>query len=368
MNRLAALPGGQLPALDARRLLPARRRLRIPRSAAGRHGAARARGRIWRASTCSAPPAASSSKGTCSTGGTSRPAAGCAPAVPTTCSGCRTSPPSTCARPAMPAVLDERVPFLEAPLLTADEHESYGLPVDRPRRRHAVRALPPRDRSRHDRRRARAAALRRRRLERRDEPGRARGARREHVARLLSLRGAARLRAALRRARRGTAGGALSRPGAPAGDRSSNWPGTASGIAAATTTTDRRWARRRTTSAGSTRSRNRGRCSRTPCRYRFAERAMDAVRARADRARIAARPPARSALRSLGAGPRLHQGLSAGRPRKRRPVHACGGLGGDGAGPARQRRRGRRAVPHAQPDQPHPHAGRRRSDTRPSPT
>ena len=36
---LAALSGGQLPALDARRLLPARRRVRLPRSAAGRDGA-----------------------------------------------------------------------------------------------------------------------------------------------------------------------------------------------------------------------------------------------------------------------------------------------------------------------------------------
>ncbi len=36
---LAALSGGELPAVDARRLLPAGRRLRLPRSAAGRDGA-----------------------------------------------------------------------------------------------------------------------------------------------------------------------------------------------------------------------------------------------------------------------------------------------------------------------------------------
>ena len=70
-------------------------------------------------------------------------------------------------------VLDERVPFLKAPLLAPDEHEAYGAAERVRRRRHAVRALPPRDRSRHDRGRAWPSALRHRRLERRDEPRRA---------------------------------------------------------------------------------------------------------------------------------------------------------------------------------------------------
>ena len=57
-------------------------------------------------------------------------------------------------------VLDERVPFLQAPLLAADEHEAYGTPTVSSGRRHAVRALPPRHRARHHRRRARASAVR----------------------------------------------------------------------------------------------------------------------------------------------------------------------------------------------------------------
>ena len=59
--------------------------------------------------------------------------------------------------------------------------------------------------------------------------------------------------------------------------------------------------------------------------------------------------------------PGLHQGLPAGRPRERRPVHARGALDGHRARAARARRRGDGAVPHAQPDQPHAHAGGRRA-------
>ena len=70
-------------------------------------------------------------------------------------------------------VLDERVPFLKAPLLAPDEHESYGLPrvsaEDGTLFEHCVRAI---DRG-IDRRRPRPAALRHRRLERRHEPRRA---------------------------------------------------------------------------------------------------------------------------------------------------------------------------------------------------
>ena len=58
-------------------------------------------------------------------------------------------------------VLDERVPFLTAPLLAPDEHESYGAARRVRRRRHAVRALRARDRPGHDGRRARPAAVRR---------------------------------------------------------------------------------------------------------------------------------------------------------------------------------------------------------------
>ena len=64
---------------------------------------------------------------------------------------------------------------------------------------------------------------------------------------------------------------------------------------------------------------------------------------------------------ALRAGPRLHPRLPAGRARERRPVHPRRGLGGDGGGAAGQRRRGGGAVPHAEPRQPHAHAGRRRA-------
>ena len=80
--------------------------------------------------------------------------------------------------------------------------------------------------------------------------------------------------------------------------------------------------------------------------------APGAPRSRPDR-------PAHAALRPLGAGARLHQGLPARAARERRPVHARGGLDGDGDGEARLRRRGGGAVPHAQPREPHAHRGRR---------
>ena len=93
---------------SARRLLPARRRLRVPRSAAGRAVAAACRA----AARARAHPArrrrGSSSKATCSTGGTSRPAAACAAAAPTTCCGCRSWWRSTCAPPATPACSTRR--------------------------------------------------------------------------------------------------------------------------------------------------------------------------------------------------------------------------------------------------------------------
>ena len=180
------------------------------------------------------------------------------------------------------------------------------------------------------------------------------GTRREHLARLLPARRARPTsRRCATRGGRPSRGRALPRRGARASRPRSSGRGTASGTGAATTTTARRSDRRRTTSAASTRSRSRGRCSRAPCRTRFAERAMDAVRTSlvARRSQIAA--AARPAVRPLGAGPGLHQGLPARRPRERRPVHARRGLGRDGAGAARQRRRGRRAVPHAEPGQPH---------------
>ena len=267
------------------------------------------------------------------------------------------------------AVLDERVPFLEAPAARA--RRARGVRRRRPSRARRARSSSTAcGRSTGpDRRRARPAADRQLRLERRHEPRRPRGTRREHLARLVPhavlerafarcARSAARRpRAARYRARSATGW-------APCSSRA----GTASGTGAATTTTARRWARRRTTSAGSTRSRSPGPCSRAP-RRPSVRRARHGRRARAPGpARLGRHPAPHAALRSLGAGSRVHQGLSAGRPRERRPVHARGGLGRHGARPARQRRRGGGVLPHAQPDQPHAHARPRSRATRPSPT
>ena len=74
--------------------------------------------------------------------------------------------------------------------------EVYGVPRESAERGLALRALRPRHRQGPDRRRPRPAAHRQRRLERRHEPRRRRGARREHLARLLPPR---RARASSRR-------------------------------------------------------------------------------------------------------------------------------------------------------------------------
>ena len=56
--------------------------------------------------------------------------------------------------------------------------------------------------------------------------------------------------------------------------------------------------------------------------------------------------------------PGLHQGVSAGRPRERRPVHACGDLVGDRLRGARRRGQGRRALRDVESDQPRQHRSR----------
>ena len=169
---LAPLPGPELPAVGALRLLPAGRRVRLPRPAPGRRWRSRSRGPTSRASTCCAPPAASSSRATSSTGGTSRAAAARAPAARTTCCGCRTRRRTTCGRPATRASSTSACRSSRRPPLAAGR--AGGLPPAARvgRARLALRALPARDRQGPDRRRARAAAHRQRRLERRHEPRR----------------------------------------------------------------------------------------------------------------------------------------------------------------------------------------------------
>ncbi len=92
-----------------------------------------------------------------------------------------------------------------------------------------------------------------------------------------------------------------------------------------------------------------------------AERAMDAVRTHLMRRATRAVLLLDAAVRPVGAGPGLHQGLSAGHAGERRSVHPRRDLDDHGGGPSRQRRRGHGAVPHAEPGQPHADRGRCRS-------
>ena len=194
------------------------------------------------------------------------------------------------------------------------------------------------------------------------------GARRERLARLLPPRRPHRLRAAVRGARRRRRGPRATAPRRPASRPRWSGPGTASGTGAATTTTARRSARRRATSARSTRSPSPGRCS--PARPRRGWRSARWTRSARHLVRRGAQVVLLldAAVRPLGAGPRLHQGLSARRAGERRAVHPRRGLDGDGARPAGERRRGGRAVPHAQPGEPHAHGGRTSRATRASRT
>ena len=90
----------------------------------------------------------SSSKATSSTGGIRRAAAARGRAAPTTCCGCPTSSPRYVAHTGDAAVLDEPVPFLEAPPLEPDQHEAYDLPSRLAADGDALRSLRPRDRPR----------------------------------------------------------------------------------------------------------------------------------------------------------------------------------------------------------------------------
>ena len=210
---LAAVPDAELPHLGAQRSVSAGRRLRLPRSAAGRAGAAlHAAGPVPRASA--ARRVAAVRRG--------RRAALVASAERTRHANALLGRPAlaavrrrraTSSQTGDESVLDEVVPFLEAPPLEPDQHETYILPPVSPETaslfEHCVRAIDARD----EVRRARAAAHRLRRLERRHEPRRPRRPRRERVARLVPRHRAERLRADLRapRARRSRAAATATR-------------------------------------------------------------------------------------------------------------------------------------------------------------
>ena len=163
-------------------------------------------------------------------------------------------------------VLDERVPFLKAPLLAADEHEAYGTPTvsgeDGTLFEHCLRAIE----------RGITAGAHGLPLfgsgdwnDGMNRVGHGR-TRREHVARLLSAWRADRFRRAVRRAGRRRAGRAVSGRGAASRLTARADLGRRVVSAAGTTTMARRSDRRRTTSAASTRSRSRGPCCPARCR------------------------------------------------------------------------------------------------------
>ncbi len=220
-------------------------------------------------------------------------------------------------------VLDEAVPFLEGQRLAADEHDNF-FPADgRRRNRHAVRALRPRPRPQPRARRPRPAADRHRRLERRHEPRRRRRPGRERLARLVPARDADGLRAARRRARRD----------GPRRDVARARHG-AAGVARA------RGLGRRLVPARLLRRRHAARLGGErgmPDRFDRAVLGGDlgrsgararrprhgGGRAGADPRRRPAGAAVHAAVRQDAARSRLHQGLSAGHPRERRPVHPC---------------------------------------------
>ena len=266
---MADLSGHQLPALDARRLLPARRRVRVPRSAAGRHGAVALASRAGARAPARARLAASSSKATFSTGGTNRRGRGLRSSVfRTICCGCRYVAAEHVRATGDAAVLDEAVAVPRGARAGARRARVVRQPtVAAGARARCSSTASARSTKGIDRRRARPAAVRHGRLERRHEPrrrtadaARARGSASSLHSVLTAFVPLCEARGDARARRR------LSRLPRRASGRSSNWRGTANGTGAATTTTARRSGRRRTTSAASTRSRSRGRCCRAPCR------------------------------------------------------------------------------------------------------
>ena len=127
-QRLAAVPEYELPDVGTIGLLPAGRRVRLSRSAAGRGRARLPPARHdARRKFCATRPS-SSSKATCCIGGTRTPATACGRDFPTTCCGCRTWRRSTSQRTGDAAILDEELPFITAPPLADGQQEAYLRP------------------------------------------------------------------------------------------------------------------------------------------------------------------------------------------------------------------------------------------------
>ena len=268
-QRLASVPDAGVPPVGAQRLLPIRRRLRLSRSAAGRHGArprrARARARA------SAPLRGSPVRGRRR------------PALVASAVGPRRAD-ALLGRLSVAAAGDGTLRERDRRQRRAGRIDPLpGRPPGQPGRRLLLRPAPPvrgvgqrlpalraRDRAWPAIRRARPAADGLRGLERRHEPRGDQGHGRKRLAGLLPLCRADAVRRARARER------AIRRSPSDARRRESSCArtssctgGTASGIGARTSTMARRWDPRPTPNAGSTRLRKAGRC----CRARAMPRA-----------------------------------------------------------------------------------------------
>ncbi len=331
---VAALPDARLPGLGPLRLLSGRRRLRLPRPAPGRDGA---RGREARGGARASPPGR-------------RPAVhrGRRPALVASALRQGRAHPDL-RRFALATLRGHALPgdhrgyaapgrARSVPGRPADPLRSGGrvLRAHRLRRaRHALRALRACARPQPRGRRSRAAPDGHRRLERRHEPGGARGARRERLARLVPAHDPLGVRAPGRRPRRGRArrdvAGPRPRPQDGARAARLGW---------------------RLVSPRLLRRRHPARLHREPrVPHRFDRPVLGGplggrrARARGARdgrgggvsrpARSGADPALHPAVRSLIARARVHQGLPARHPRERRAVHPRRHLDRDGLRGAR---------------------------------
>ena len=138
---LAAVPDAELPHLGAQRPVSARRRVRLPRSAAGRAGAAvRAAGSVPRAPAAGRLAAVRRGRRAALVASAERPRNANA-LLRRSAVAARTASPATSTQTGDESVLDEVVPFLEAPLLEPDQAEAYLLPHVSSEIGVAVRAL-----------------------------------------------------------------------------------------------------------------------------------------------------------------------------------------------------------------------------------
>jgi cyclic beta-1,2-glucan synthetase len=355
---LAPLPDARLPHVGPLRLLPGERRLRLSRPAPGRHGArARAAGARARAPAARRRAAVRRGRRPALVAAALRPGRAHAhlrrPDLARLRRGALRAGDRRCrgaggerSVPRRPAARRRRA----RRLLPADVSDECASLFE-----HCARGLDHEPRGG----RARPAAHRHGRLERRHEPrGRERQGR-ERVARLVPARGARGVRAA-REARgeatRARRSGSRMRRAASSLERE-GWDG--------------EWYRRGYYDDGTPL----GSATSEECRIdsiaqswsvisgaaqpERARRAMAAVDAQLVRREDEARAALRAALRSHGARSRLHQGLSAGHPGERRAVHPCRRVVGDRLRRAGRGRQGSGALFASEPDPPREHARRR---------